>query len=53
MRNKNILEFIVYSLVFVLIIDFIGFCAWSMSGQVPNDNLFFGVITRTILQVIL
>lgn len=37
----------------VLLIDFVCFCAWVMSGQHPADGFYFGTITAHILKMIL
>lgn len=37
----------------VLVIDFLGFFAWAMSGQRPVDNFYVGTITTHALQVVI
>ena len=37
----------------VLVIDFIGFTAWAMSGQRPVDNFYVGTITTHALQAVI
>lgn len=37
---------------FILLIDFLGFIAWSVSGQKPVDNFHAGIITETIINLI-
>lgn len=44
-----------YILVFVvgiLLIDMFGFMFWVVSGQMPVDNFYAGVITKTIISLI-
>ena len=36
-----------------LIIDFVGFTLWSLSGQIPVDNFFVGKITHSIINLII
>lgn len=43
---------IIWIVILVLIIDAIGFMAWSVSGQVPADNFHAGVITKTFINKI-
>lgn len=35
-----------------LVIDFLFFLAWAMSGQMPVDSFYIGAITRNILQAV-
>lgn len=37
----------------VLLIDVLGFCLWTMSGQLPVDNFYVGIITKTIISLII
>lgn len=50
---KSILGLIVWIVVIILVIDFIGFLAWGLSGQYPADSFYIGAITRNILQALL
>lgn len=47
------LKFIGWVIVVVLVIDFIGFIAWSMSGQHPEDGFYAGAITTNVLKTII
>ena len=49
---KNILKRVINGLVFVLVIDLLGFIAWKTSGQVAPDNFHAGVITESIINLI-
>lgn len=33
----------------VLVVDFTGFIAWGLSGQVPQDGFYIGRITAEII----
>lgn len=37
----------------VLVVDFLGFTAWAMSGQHPVDNFYVGTITTHALQAVI
>lgn len=37
----------------VLVLDALGFVAWSVSGQQPADNFYIGAITTNILKAII
>jgi len=52
-KIKSIFSVIVWIVVIVLVIDFIGFLAWGFSGQYPADSFYIGAITRNILQALL
>lgn len=49
---QKIIKFSLTALVTLLALDFIGFIAWGMSGQLPVDGFFLGTITKHILQAI-
>lgn len=38
--------------VVIIAVDFLGFLAWGMSGQMPVDGFYVGAITRNILQAV-
>jgi len=42
---------IFYALATIMVIDFIGFVAWAMSGQFPVDNVYVGTITAHIIKL--
>lgn len=46
---KNIITIVVA----VLMIDLVGFILWSASGQFPMNNIYIGVITKTILSLVI
>lgn len=50
---KNAAKFIIGVATLIMAIDFIGFIAWAMSGQLPVDGFFIGTITTHILRAIL
>ena len=52
-KFKSILSVLVWIVAIVLVIDFIGFMAWGLSGQYPADSFYIGAITRNILQALL
>jgi len=39
-------------LIAVLVLDFLGFMAWNLSGQLPVDGFYIGVITRFVISLI-
>ena len=45
--------FKVFTMVFIciLLVDFIGFISWIVSGQQPMDNFYIGSITSNILNL--
>jgi hypothetical protein len=59
-RNQDIKNMIVWSaqaiaisVVAIMFIDFMGFMAWIISGQNPDDGLYIGSITTNLLKIIL
>lgn len=38
---------------FVLMIDILGFMGWVASGQIPIDNFHIGIITKSIISLII
>lgn len=46
------MRYIFYAIVFLLVIDVIGFMAWALSGQFPADNFYAGIITKNVLQLV-
>ncbi len=44
---------IITIIVVVMMVDLVGFMMWSMSGQFPTDNIYIGVITKTILSLVI
>lgn len=39
-------------IAFILALDFIAFLAWVYSGQAPYNDVYAGMITTRILQII-
>jgi len=35
----------------VLFFDFVCFILWAMSGQLPQDGFYFGVITKSFISL--
>lgn len=50
---KNTIQIALTVVAIVLVIDFLGFMAWAMSGQRPVDNFYVGTITTHALQVVI
>lgn len=50
---KNTLQIIGGVIAFILVIDFIGFIAWAMSGQMPVDNFYIGTISAHVIGAII
>lgn len=50
---KDTLKIIGGTACAILAVDFFGFAAWILSGQMPTDNFYIGTITAHILRVIL
>lgn len=40
-------------LIMFLFFDFIAFMCWSMSGQIPYNNLYLGIISKTFISLIM
>jgi len=49
MTKKDILKII----IILLAIDFMGWVAWQISGQIPQDGFYLGAITQFIINLIL
>lgn len=52
-KNIGVGEVLFWSVVALLVIDFVAFWVWGLSGQFPADNFYLGSITRHILQAII
>lgn len=50
---RNALKIIGGAITFLLLVDFLGFSFWFLSGQLPTDNVYVGTITAHILRAIL
>jgi len=51
-KNKNYLKAILYTIYAILYIDFIGYIFWSISGQVPLDSFYIGIVSNSIINLI-
>jgi hypothetical protein len=40
-------------LAFVLLVDFLFFCAWVASNQKPVDDFYFGTITAHVVKLLI
>lgn len=40
-------------LIVFMFFDMSGFVMWSLSGQIPENNFFIGVISKTIISLII
>lgn len=49
---KQILYVIQWVVISVLILDVLCFITWVMSGQIPQDQFYLGMITHKLLQLI-
>lgn len=49
---KENISSILFVIGFVLMIDFIFWLFWAMSGQQPTDSFYLGTISQHILQLI-
>lgn len=52
-ETKDILRIAGGIIIAILAIDFFGFAAWIISGQMPADNFYIGTITAHVLRAIL
>lgn len=46
------MKYLLFFLLVVLLIDFMGFTAWVISGQLPKDNVYIGAISNAIIQLV-
>ena len=46
------IKMFIWVVVMILFIDFVGFIAWSTSGQKPVDNFHAGIGFETIIKLI-
>lgn len=37
-------------IVIVLVVDFLGFLAWALSGQYPPEDAYVGALSTNVLQ---
>lgn len=50
LQNKGeTVKMVVRVLMFLLLVDVLGYVAWNLSGQVPVDSFYIGAITRMTL----
>lgn len=40
-------------IIFVLILDIASFIVWTISGQIPQDRFFLGMITYNIISFLI
>lgn len=50
---KDLFSILGATIIVIIGIDFVGFIAWAMSGQIPPDSMFIGAITKSILSLII
>jgi hypothetical protein len=48
--TKTIIYYIAGIVATILLIDFVGFWLWILSGQNPADNWYIGRITTEVLR---
>lgn len=41
------------TLSLILGLDLLGFILWFLSGQLPQDTIYIGAITKTLLSLII
>lgn len=46
-------ELIGYAIMFVLMVDILGFIAWATTGQKPEDNFHAGIISESIIKLVI
>jgi len=50
-KTMEYIDMVTMIVVAILVIDFVGFVAWVMSGQVPPDGFFVGAITKNVINL--
>lgn len=50
-KENSIFEIIVAVVIAFLVIDLLGFVAWSLSGQMPADSFYIGSISDSVLHL--
>lgn len=50
---KYILKVLAYVFAFIAVLDIVGFAIWATSGQLPQDKMFLGGMTATVLQAVI
>lgn len=50
--RENI-KYVLFGAGLYVCIDVIGFIAWALSGQVPPDSMFLGMVTKSIISIII
>jgi len=46
---SDTIKIIIGVLVALLIVDVVGWCSWSLSGQAPADGFYAGMMTATVM----
>lgn len=49
--KKELCEFVLTIISLLIMFDILGFMWWATSGQIPTDNYYLGVITKTIISL--
>lgn len=47
------MKYILSAVMVFLVMDFIAFIAWALSGQMPVDSFFLGAVTKSIINIII
>lgn len=50
---KQILYIIQWVVILVLVLDLFSFILWALSGQFPQGNFYFGMITRNLIMLLI
>lgn len=50
-KENGIFEIVSIVVLVFLFIDFLGFVAWSFSGQLPADSFYIGSITHSFISL--
>ena len=50
---KDILAFTAGIVIAILVLDFVCFWCWIISGQLPVDNFYLGTITAHFISLII
>ncbi len=47
--TKDVIKVIVGVVIVMLLVDFFGYAAWTISGQKPADGFYFGATTAHVI----
>lgn len=50
---QKILIRFTWFIVLLLVVDMLGFMLWIASGQIPVDSFHIGIITESIIKIII